>query len=675
MVAPPERVDEAEQQQQQHKNQEKPSSTNVGNNNGDDNEGNDHTMHRDEDKKDAEDGQEDESNDDDDVVDDVDMHKSDDSNDDSDDDGGNDFLRPPKRFRNDPGLQEDWIIDTLDAEICRAEEDELMESLDQDIDYAEEKEFMHELLESVREAENLEYAKSLPSKVKIVDEKEGSSSWTVTLSKKPSLPHGQLHRRKAMDSAVSNVEEALLPEKTATIKQPLPKHASRDGNFEIASPVVLYSRERFQTCVIDRLERKCFPAKNRRVHNCNKSKRVGATQTTSISGWSVALYDHPANPHMYLLEATGPQNFLAALKTQVEEFVRHEVMSNKLHTLLNDEDSLVVDVVIALSKYAPGSLGATFREPPDYLKRTSSGTTKEGVWIEKIRPGGQLDKALGGSCAHKSLGSALLMVDDQEVSSVSDVKRIVDNAVKRYKDTRHARRKQYKKNLTLTLALSKYVDLEYGQKDLLWIPREKQRTKGDLNVRRRDGAEYDMEYYHELRLQRALDAIQTPELPSLWVEYPEDDAPPPKALPTTIPRTKEECQEAYNLLMEDPMSVEVDVILFANEDLGGDTHVFEKGVFISNISTETSQLTPLLGQRATERGLVLRSIDGHELDKPGEYEKRSAFQRESDRSRYGATLGECLFCRLAVSLNVCAPMSSQPFFFIPCVQYCSMGLI
>jgi hypothetical protein len=451
-------------------------------------------------------------------------------------------------------------------------EKEMMQKLDRAILKAEEDDLMSRLLVNIEHDEALQNMWKKPSLVTYVTTLPGDAMVPEEPESLPILPNLLLLRqgqggetRKKAQRLSSKKQKAILSVSSKAIcvaKRAIPKYA--DG-------LLLFSRGEFQTCVLDVVE--------------NDQRALDPFLPLQVE-----CVDHPQDPDSYRVIYRGPRRALDVLKARAEDYIEYRHGTLNLALLLEDNESLELDISINTVE----SLGARIGKPFDllHLPIKQQLINPEGVWMYLPNPNGALGKALGPEALEA--GCALLALDDQACNNQSRLYALLDQA--------RAKRGTMK----LTLCLSKYADLSR-------IDRRKH------FLRRRDGEPFDPDFYEDLQLERMLvqkeAALSIPPVIARqsWQEHPPDDSPAPVPLPSPGPLTVTERLQAIRTILLNDQSIVVDLIIAPDETFGAmveyDSKVNMGGVWCYDFQ-EGGQLFNILGKTACALGAVMMKANG-----------------------------------------------------------------
>ena len=482
------------------------------------------------------------------------------------------------------------------------------------------------VLDDIKKSEELEVSFDWPNKA-AVDHDEDDENDGKTYSWKSQLHESRSRRRdpEAARATVTGVVNAPAPNstfRTEIIEIDMRLPADKDPNNAGDDHRELFTRKDMQICLVDWIEKE-FP-NNRQIRTCSTALSSQSKTTEKSSGWSVVLIDNGDTPYKAKLEVTGCNAIHARVKNRLDRFLKSARNYHMWQSLFDDEDTVLLDVDIDMGSLPGQKLGIVM-DPIAFPR-----PRRYGAWIESVKDNGLLWKILGShTCEHiNKFGGCLLSVDGNKVSQANDALKSLRKTQQSFQQARREHRVDQKTHITFTLAVSRYADFE----SLL-------ESRPEINVRNLDGTSFDRKNYQEMRLNQEFSKILEnnpgPVHPPLYVEYDENVVPRSHNMPSKAPIGEHECFEAYTQLMEGEHSVEMDILIIA-DDLGGTPHYFDHGAFISNIS-DSSPFTKVLGRVATEYGLVLHLIKGKEFNHPD----MLVIPLESGRP-FGVTVGKIL---------------------------------
>jgi hypothetical protein len=460
------------------------------------------------------------------------------------------------------GLEKE-MLQTLDRAILKAEEDDLMSRLLVNIEHDG---ALQKMWRKPSLVTHVTTPTTFPCDERMVLLPEEPEVWSPLQIRIPQRRGGGgRETRKKARRLSSKKQKAILSVSSKVVcvaKRTIPKYA--DG-------LLLYSRGEFQTCVLD------FVENDQRAFD-------------PFLPLQVECVDHPQDPNSYRVIYRGPRRALDLLKTRAEDFIEYRHGTLNLALLLEDDESLELDVSINTVE----SLGARIGKPFDLLNlpRKQQLVNAEGVWMYLPKPDGALGKALGPEALEA--GCALLALNDRACNSQSQLYALLDQA------------RSKRGMMKLTLCLSKYADLSR-------IDRRKHL------IRRRDGEPFDPDFYEDLRLERML--VQKEAARSItpviyrqsWQEHPPDDSPAPVPLPSPGPLTCDQRLQAISTVLLNDQSIVVDLIIAPDETFGAmveyDSKVNLGGVWCYDVQ-EGGQLFNILGKTACALGAVMMKANG-----------------------------------------------------------------
>jgi hypothetical protein len=353
----------------------------------------------------------------------------------------------------------------------------------------------------------------------------------------------------------------------------------------------IFSRADFQNAVIDGVE-----------------KFFGAEDASLLYAFKVNLRERH---HSYLLEAKGPGKVLEKVASYTQDWIQYQIAHANLQLLLQDGESQLVDIAIPVDEADP-------LKNLHYLSNKTRVHSKEGVFMHssKLKPNDGLVKALGGMKPFKG-GCAIMTINRQPANSPNALKKLVIKA-KKEKPT---------DSIKVTLCLSSLTNLtEIDQSKILLL-------------RRRDSKPYDPKFYEDLRCQLWIENALRPGEKKSWVEYPPEDAPPPKPLPARAPGSEKEKEKAMEDILNDPKSVEVSLIITAREGLGAgmlqrkEAKPGDQGVWMHTFEPKR-QLMKILGEKACKLGAVLLRAFGRPVNNSNDLQ---ASEDQATSGTYRAT--------------------------------------
>ena len=465
------------------------------------------------------------------------------------------------------------LLDRIDAQITHTEEKEFRERLDLEILRAEEKDLIKRILYSIDKAEAYERAMAKPaviSNVVIVGQKADipiEEGWCWPTGKVREIP-----RPPATKPLYQDVQQ----QKLYSCKHLLPRLWDKGED-------PLYSRGEFHTCVVDLVE-----------------SLLRSRNPLHLIPFEADLQLVHDDPTSYQLTAKGPAEALEELRQVSGIWLRHRIAQYNLESLMEDGESLVVDIEIPRGQKLGASMTSFYRSPKMRLQ------IKEGVWIMAIRPDGGLCMAMGGLKALEA-GCAIVAIDGHICNSPSKLRDLYQNA-------------NSEKAIRITVCLPKYADL--SEVDL-----------SRIKPRRRDGLSFDPEYYENLELDRWVNASApiSSEDKKSWIEYPPANSPPPTLLSKSPPVEHHEKAESLESVIQNEGSVEVDLALSANGGLGATANVYKRGLWICNFKPG-GQLLQVLGEKACTYGAVLYKVNGVLIGSFEQLEQVSRVAKEYDGS-------------------------------------------
>ena len=200
--------------------------------------------------------------------------------------------------------------------------------------------------------------------------------------------------------------------------------------------------------------------------------------------WKVTLSSTNCNNYQdkdesYLLEAEGTQEALDLLRNKTQLFVKSQIEIVNLKRLIDDGESLVVDVSLNIAKE---SVDCQF---------SMINAASKGAYISSVHPDGNLARYLGCKEAYER-GCAVFKVNDRDIANPTELEEFISLAKMRCGD-----RSRSVFILKLTLCLSKYADLSEAP------------NASNLNIRRMDGRLYKTDVYENHRLRRAMEWLSS----------------------------------------------------------------------------------------------------------------------------------------------------------------------
>ncbi|VEU33779.1 unnamed protein product [Pseudo-nitzschia multistriata] len=207
--------------------------------------------------------------------------------------------------------------------------------------------------------------------------------------------------------------------------------------------------------------------------------------------WKATLSsnDH-TSPQSYVVEATGTAKVLEILRQLIQVFVRLEIERSNLNRLVNDDNSLIVEIPWVIDLQANPShqtLGA--RISGVHYANTV------GAYIKTVHPDSVLIKALGNDAC--SRGCALLAVNGKKIAKASQIGKLVTEAKSEISEISKG---SPTVTIQLTLCLSKYCDLSAAT------------NLFRMNLRKNDGSPYNKEEHLNFMLQRCIAIEQRQDL-------------------------------------------------------------------------------------------------------------------------------------------------------------------
>jgi len=242
------------------------------------------------------------------------------------------------------------------------------------------------------------------------------------------------------------------------------------GKYSEESPSVLFTPQQFVQSVTVKAEKV--------INKMDHKHRI----------WKATLSsNHSISPYSYAVEVRGTLKALEVLRELTQAFVRVEIERSNLKRLVNDDNSLVVDipwVVDLQAGPAEQSLGTRISGVHD--------ANAIGAYIKAIHPNSILAKTLGQDVCIR--GCVLLAVNDKEITDASQVGTIVTEAKSQ------ATKGCSTLKIKLTFCLSKFADLSEAPNLL------------KMKARKRDGSPYNQEENDSLRLSHLIGVRQGQDL-------------------------------------------------------------------------------------------------------------------------------------------------------------------
>lgn len=295
---------------------------------------------------------------------------------------------------------------------------------------------------------------------------EIGSNWKV-----PSLPEKGLNftswetvEKKRRNKSKVRKEGKVLSRTRFILPKWIPNEAGgygSDYDDEENSRVLLFTRQQFDEEVIAGVE---------------KAIGVLGKEHQGLNGMNITfLSDDPRALDAYILEAEGTKEALDVLKAVTQDFIRMEIERTSLQRLVNDGESLVVDIMWSL------------RSSDDSLKQglgsrisAAHNPIGGGAYIKKVYSGSVIHRAVGKRAL--AGGCALVAVDGSEISSATDLEKMVTR-----RKAQGARIGSIVK-INLTLCLPKYADLSEIS------------DVSKLNLRKKNGDPFDLEEHEFERI-------------------------------------------------------------------------------------------------------------------------------------------------------------------------------
>ena len=395
---------------------------------------------------------------------------------------------------------EELVMSRLNDIVTHAEEKDedqyVMDFLDRKIGLVEEEDVMQRLLHAIQGAEDIDYVKSCPSSI-IENEmnNEIRSDWNINTKKSrtstiwegkmiPSLLSSRdgdidgvgtccLEKNSSLkaSSKVTMIEEIKLKKIQYTLPKWIP---TCSGTY--TDDQLLFTPEDFHFCVIE-------PVTNQipQLSRCNRSS------------WMVEISDY--DQASYLLEAYGIEanvKYFDALKIHTEGYIRKRIASINLKWLLEDDDSLELEVALNIHR---GPIGIKFSKYTFVVRATDNNGASQtepqepvGLWIKGVLQNKELSRSLGGNEACRN-GCAILSVDGVHVCDALELKKIL----------LQAKADESRESITIRMCLSKYAKLDQVPKQVM------------QSIRRRDGKPYNPDLYKSFK-EETSPSLTRPEL-------------------------------------------------------------------------------------------------------------------------------------------------------------------
>jgi hypothetical protein len=271
------------------------------------------------------------------------------------------------------------------------------------------------------------------------------------------------------ETTQSNVTE-IIEIQRRRIRQTIPKWIPQESGEYICNEThdLLFTRSQFMLNVVVEVEKQIDGLRN------DQTWKVTLSSSNSEN-------DDPSDDDSYILEAEGKPEALNLLREKTQSFVRLGIERVNLKRLVEDDESLVVDVSLDIAKESIDSRFSTLH------------VGNLGAYIKAIYPSGILARDLGSKGAYE-MGCAVIAVNGKEIANPTELEEIVSLAKMRCGD-----RSRSSSILKFTLCLSKYADLSDAP------------HFSELNIRRRDGRPYKTEVYENYKLYRAIELSPQPQ--------------------------------------------------------------------------------------------------------------------------------------------------------------------